>query len=66
MEDHDPMTIAQDLIQRHGLRAQAMAEVRAAELRQHGDMEGFERWCRIQAAIAGLKSTRAKPDEELH
>jgi hypothetical protein len=41
----------------HGLRAQAVALERAAEMRQQGDAAGQDLWQQIHAAICELRRT---------
>lgn len=48
---------AQMLIQRHGLRAQAVAEERAAEARQRGDNAAMDDWRQIHDMVCELKRT---------
>ena len=46
------------MIQRHGRRAQAVAEEHAAELQKAGDTESASRWRQISMAIAELRVVR--------
>ena len=48
---------ALSMIKLHGLRAQAVAQERAAELRQQGDTAGYDLWQQIHAAICELRRT---------
>jgi hypothetical protein len=48
---------ALSMIKLHGLRAQAVAQERAAELRQQGDTAGYDLWQQIYAAICELRRT---------
>ncbi|MEJ0019066.1 MAG: hypothetical protein WDN25_21405 [Acetobacteraceae bacterium] len=48
---------ATSMIRLHGLRAQAVALERAAELRQQGDVAGFDLWQQVHAAICELRRT---------
>jgi hypothetical protein len=48
---------ALSMIKLHGLRAQAVAQERAAELRQQGDAAGHDLWQQIYAAICELRRT---------
>ncbi len=48
---------AMSMIKLHGLRAQAVAMERTAELRQQGNAAGADLWQEIQAAIAELRRT---------
>lgn len=50
---------ALSMIKLHGLRAQAVAQERAAELRQQGDVTGFDRWQQVHAAICEIRRTAA-------
>ena len=49
--------IALMMIRLHGLRAQAVALERAAEMRQQGDVEGLDRWQQIHVGICELRRT---------
>jgi len=53
----DAQTTALSMIKLHGLRAQAIAMEHAAEMRQQGDVSGFDRWQQIHAAICELRRT---------
>jgi hypothetical protein len=48
---------ALSMIKLHGLRAQAVAQERAAELRQQGDTAGYDLWQQVYAAICELRRT---------
>ena len=48
---------ALSMIRLHGLRAQAVALERAAELRQRGDVAAHDLWQQIHAAIRELRRT---------
>ena len=50
-------TTALSMIRLHGLRAQAVALERAAELRQQGDVAGQDLWQQIHVAICELRRT---------
>ena len=50
----DAQDTALKMIRLHGLRAQAVALERAAELRQQHDPAGHDRWQQIHAAICEL------------
>lgn len=50
---------AQMMLRLHGLRAQAIAQERTAEMRQQGDAVGFDHWQQIHAAICELRRTAA-------
>jgi hypothetical protein len=47
------------MVRLHGLRAQAIALERAAEMRQQGDVAGYDLWQQIQAAICELRQAPA-------
>ncbi len=51
------LDIARMTIRRHGLRAQAVAMERAAEMRLQGDVAGFDHWQAIGAVIRELRRT---------
>jgi hypothetical protein len=57
MTGNNAKETATDMIRLHGLRAQAAAQERASGLRAQGDMEGFEHWQRVHAAICELRRT---------
>ena len=46
---------ARMMVRLHGLRAQAIAQERAAEMRQQGDTAGLDHWEQIHAAICELR-----------
>ena len=52
---------ALSMIRLHGLRAQAVALERAAELRQQRDVAGLDMWQQVHAAICELRRTAAAP-----
>lgn len=45
------------MLRLHGLRAQAIAQERAAEMRQQGDIAGLDHWQQIHAAIFEMRRT---------
>ncbi len=49
--------MAQMMIRRHGLRAQAVALEHVAEMRQQGDTAGLGLWQHTHAAIVELRRT---------
>jgi hypothetical protein len=49
--------MAQMMILRHGVRAEAVALERLAEARQQRDAAGLDRWDRIHAVIRELRWT---------
>jgi len=53
----DAQATALSMIRMHGLRAQAVALERSAELRQQGDVAGFDLWQQVHAAIRELRQT---------
>jgi len=53
----DAQEKALNMIRLHGLRAQAVALERAAEMRQQHDLAGFDHWQQIHAAICELRRT---------
>ena len=57
MQTTSPLDTARNMIRLHGLRAQAVAMERAAEMRQQGDVAGLDRWQAIHAAISELRRT---------
>jgi hypothetical protein len=60
----DAQATAISMIRLHGLRAQAVALERAAELRHQGDVAGLDLWQQIHAAICELRRT-APPLEKM-
>jgi hypothetical protein len=57
----DATTVARMMIQHHGPQAQAIAQERAAEMRQQGDTAGLDRWNQVHAVICELR--RTMPDQ---
>lgn len=53
----DARETALSMMKLHGLRAQAIAMERAAEMRQQGNLSGHDRWQQIHAAICELRQT---------
>ena len=53
----DAQATALSMIRLHGLRAQAVALERAAEMRQQGDVAQYDLWQQIHAAICELRRT---------
>ncbi len=49
--------MAQMMIRRHGLRAQAVALEHVAEMRQQGDPAGLDLWQHTHTAIVELRRT---------
>jgi hypothetical protein len=59
MSQQNARDTAQMMLRLHGLRAQAIAQERTAEMRQQGDAAGFDHWQQIHAAICELRRTAA-------
>lgn len=57
MPDSRNKNTAQNLMQVHGLRAQAVVQERITELRQRGDVAELDRWENVDAAIRELRQT---------
>ncbi len=57
MAETDPRGIAQSMIRRHGLRAQAIAMEHLMEHRQNSNAVELERWQAVHAAICELRRT---------
>lgn len=55
-----PIRTAQRLIERHGLRAAAVAGEHAAEAQVEGDVAALERWRQVQSAVAELRATERR------
>jgi hypothetical protein len=53
----DSIKIAKMMMERHGLRAGAIAQERANEAQLASDPEGLDRWRSVQGAIVELRST---------
>jgi hypothetical protein len=53
----DPTEIARMMIQRHGLRAQAVALEHIQESRRQGDTQDLDRWQAVYNAICELRRT---------
>lgn len=53
----DARTTALSMLRLHGLRAQAIASERAAEMCQKGDIAGLDRWQQVHVAICELRQT---------
>ena len=52
------METARSMIERHGLRAQAIALERASEMQVKGDTAEFARWRQVHDLICELNRTR--------
>lgn len=59
MQD-DALATARLLLERHGLRAAAVAQEHAAEAQLAGDTNGLTRWRSVAVAIGEIRSTAAK------
>lgn len=57
MSEQGSQDTARMMIQLHGLRAQAIALERIAEMRQQADTAGLDRWQQVHAAICELRRT---------
>jgi len=57
MSEFEAKMLARNLMDVHGLRAQAVVQERIAESRLQGDRLAMERWENVQAAIAELRRT---------
>jgi hypothetical protein len=67
MSTDNPILIARGLIERHGLRAVALAEERREEARLSGDTAALEHWSAVAAAAAELRRTgRRKVQPTVH
>jgi predicted transposase YdaD len=55
MRHQDAKETAQMMLRLHGLRAQAIAQERAAEMRQQGDAKGLDHWQQIHMAICEMR-----------
>ncbi len=56
-----PVRIARQLMERHGLRASAVAHEYSDEARAAGDAAGLHRWTQVQTAIAELRNSERNP-----
>lgn len=59
MSQQNARDTAQMMLRLHGLRAQAIAQERTAEMRQQGDAAGFDHWQRVHAEICDLRRPSA-------
>ncbi len=64
MTEPGPVRTAQQLIERHGLRASAVANQYADEARAGNDAVGLHRWRQVQSAIAELRNSERNPFQE--
>jgi hypothetical protein len=58
MNMHEAKETALSMIERHGIRAQAVAEEHATEKLTVGDAEAAQHWHQIGLAIAELRAVR--------
>lgn len=66
MQTEESKQMALSLIQRYGTQAQAVANERAAELRNAGDTAGFDQWRQVHDLIWELRRTqREQPKPKL-
>ena len=56
----NPILIARQLIERHGLRAAAVAQEYASEARVAGQTAASDHWLAVQAAVSELKAGERK------
>jgi hypothetical protein len=67
MPTDNPILIARGLIERHGIRAVAMAQAQVEEARLSGDVAALEHWNAVAAATAELRRTgRKKAQPTVH
>ena len=64
--DLDIYRSAQVLVKRHGQDAPIHAAMRADELLDKGDLDGYAVWKRILRAVEELQGTAPKPGEAVH
>ncbi len=64
--DLDIYRSAQVLVKRHGQDAPIHAAMRADELLEAGDLDGYAAWKRILQAVEELQGTAPKPGEAVH
>jgi hypothetical protein len=57
MAQHDPTQVARMLIDRHGLRAGAVASEHVHEAETAGETAQLDHWRSVQAAVMELKHT---------
>jgi len=61
MQVQEPVRVARDLIERHGIRASAVAEERALEARLAGNTTELDLWGSVRLAIQELRTTAPRP-----
>ncbi len=57
MNSEEPVRVARALIERHGVRAAAVADERTLEARLAGNTAELDLWQSVQLAIAELRRT---------
>ncbi|HTU52465.1 MAG TPA: hypothetical protein VMF62_00710 [Acetobacteraceae bacterium] len=57
MQGEDPIRVARTLIDRHGVRAAAVAEQQAEEARLAARIDALDFWRSVQSAITELRRT---------
>jgi ABC-type sulfate transport system substrate-binding protein len=57
MQAEDPIRVARTLIDRHGVRAAAVAEQQTNEAQLAAKIEALDFWRAVQSAIAELRRT---------
>ena len=63
-ETPDPIRVAAQLIERHGLRAAAVAAEHVAEAQTAGDTVALDRWRQVQSAIVELRTSSRTAAEQ--
>ena len=66
MQIEETKQIALSLIERYGMRAQAVAGERAAELQNAGDTAGFDKWRQVQDLVSELRRTERQQPKAHH
>lgn len=66
MQIEETKQIALSLIERYGIRAQAVASERAAELQNAGDTAGLDKWRQVQDLISELRRTERQHTKAGH
>lgn len=66
MQIEETKQIALSLIERYGMRAQAVASERAAELQNAGDTAGFDKWRQVQDLISELRRSERQHSKAAH
>ncbi|NQV48507.1 MAG: hypothetical protein HQ504_12115 [Rhodospirillaceae bacterium] len=58
--------LADSLMRRHGKDAVIVASMRAGEMLDMGDMEGYRTWKRLIMLVDGMAADGAPPNMNLH